>query len=38
LFSDGDMLVVPQAGELDITTEFGKMKVNPNQICVIQQV
>ena len=22
--SDGDLLVVPQQGELDITTEFGK--------------
>lgn len=30
-------LVVPQKGTLDITTEFGKIKVAPNEICVIQQ-
>ena len=30
-------IAVPQVGELDITTEFGKMKVAPNEICVIQQ-
>ncbi|XP_055386481.1 homogentisate 1,2-dioxygenase [Condylostylus longicornis] len=35
--SDGDFLIVPQCGVLDITTEFGKMKVKPNEICVIQQ-
>jgi len=35
--SDGDFLIVPQQGELDITTEFGKMLVRPNEICVIQQ-
>ncbi len=34
--SDGDFLVVPQQGELHITTEMGKMKVEPNEICVIQ--
>lgn len=28
--------VVPQQGEILITTEFGKMKVEPNEICVIQ--
>ena len=28
--------VVPQTGTLDITTEFGKMTVEPNEICVIQ--
>lgn len=28
---------VPQQGALDITTEFGKMRVQPNEICVIQQ-
>lgn len=27
---------VPQQGSLMITTEFGKMKVSPNEICVIQ--
>ncbi|KAJ8315529.1 hypothetical protein KUTeg_007679 [Tegillarca granosa] len=35
--SDGDFLIVPQKGSLLITTEFGKMKVDPNEICVIQQ-
>ena len=27
---------VPQKGVLMITTEFGKMEVKPNEICVIQ--
>ncbi|XP_034952142.1 homogentisate 1,2-dioxygenase isoform X2 [Chelonus insularis] len=35
--SDGDFLIVPQLGTLIITTEFGKMQVEPNEICVIQQ-
>ncbi|KAL1920979.1 uncharacterized protein VTP21DRAFT_11614 [Calcarisporiella thermophila] len=35
--SDGDFLIVPQLGALDITTEFGKMLVRPNEICVIQR-
>lgn len=35
--SDGDFLIVPQQGPLLITTEFGRMKVDPNEICVIQQ-
>lgn len=35
--SDGDFLIVPQEGELAITTEFGKMTVGPNEICVIQK-
>uniref|UniRef100_A0A8C6UR79 Homogentisate 1,2-dioxygenase n=1 Tax=Neogobius melanostomus TaxID=47308 RepID=A0A8C6UR79_9GOBI len=35
--SDGDFLIVPQQGNLLITTEFGKMMVEPNEICVIQQ-
>uniref|UniRef100_A0AAR2K030 Homogentisate 1,2-dioxygenase n=1 Tax=Pygocentrus nattereri TaxID=42514 RepID=A0AAR2K030_PYGNA len=35
--SDGDFLIVPQKGEILITTEFGKMMVEPNEICVIQQ-
>ncbi|KAG1681783.1 Homogentisate 1,2-dioxygenase [Nymphon striatum] len=34
--SDGDLLIVPQTGVLTIKTEFGIMKVHPNQICVIQ--
>jgi len=35
--SDGDFLIVPQEGKLIITTEFGRMTVKPNEICVIQQ-
>ncbi|KAF1798758.1 homogentisate 1,2-dioxygenase [Mucor lusitanicus] len=35
--SDGDFLIVPQQGVLDIFTEFGKMKVAPNEIAVIQR-
>ena len=30
------LLSVPQQGTLYITTEFGKMKVEPMEICVIQ--
>ena len=29
-------LTVPQKGTLRITTEFGKMTVGPEEICVIQ--
>ncbi|KAK9887839.1 hypothetical protein WA026_000149 [Henosepilachna vigintioctopunctata] len=35
--SDGDFLIVPQHGNLRIKTEFGKLTVEPNEICVIQQ-
>ena len=35
--ADGDFLIVPQQGTLVITTEFGKMTVAPNEICVIQR-
>jgi homogentisate 1,2-dioxygenase len=35
--ADGDFLIVPQSGALHITTEFGKLDVAPNEICVIQQ-
>mmetsp|Transcript_34983 Transcript_34983/g.93627 ORF Transcript_34983/g.93627 Transcript_34983/m.93627 type:complete len:289 (-) Transcript_34983:792-1658(-) len=35
--SDGDMLIVPQVGTLDITTEFGKIMLAPHEICVIQR-
>lgn len=35
--SDGDLLIVPQEGELAITTEMGRLRVAPNEICVIQQ-
>ena len=38
LISDGDLLLVPQSGELNITTEMGRMRVRPNNIAVIQQV
>ena len=33
--ADGDFLVVPQHGTLDIQTELGKMLVRPNEICVL---
>lgn len=33
--SDGDMLVVPQTGALDIETEMGRLLVRPNEICVL---
>ncbi|CAI2180237.1 12517_t:CDS:10 [Funneliformis geosporum] len=33
--SDGDFLIVPQHGKLDITTEFGRLMVSPNEIVVI---
>ncbi|XP_051158782.1 homogentisate 1,2-dioxygenase isoform X1 [Leptopilina boulardi] len=35
--SDGDFLIVPQLGVLQITTEFGRMRCEPNEICVIQR-
>uniref|UniRef100_A0A4W3GVS1 Homogentisate 1,2-dioxygenase n=1 Tax=Callorhinchus milii TaxID=7868 RepID=A0A4W3GVS1_CALMI len=35
--SDGDFLLVPQKGNLLVTTEFGKLLVEPNEICIIQQ-
>ncbi|KAG5864304.1 hypothetical protein JTB14_002781 [Gonioctena quinquepunctata] len=35
--ADGDFLIVPQIGDLQITTEFGKLLVKPNEIVVIQQ-
>lgn len=37
-FIDENVLpAVPQLGALLITTEFGKMRCEPNEICVIQQ-
>jgi homogentisate 1,2-dioxygenase len=33
--SDGDMLIVPQSGTLNVTTEAGRMQVPPGAICVI---
>ena len=35
--SDGDFLIVPQQGVLDVTTEFGRMRVEPQEIVVVQQ-
>lgn len=35
--ADGDFLIVPQLGALDIVTEFGKMHVAPGEICVVQR-
>lgn len=31
------VFLVPQQGTLDIKTEFGRLTVAPNEICVIQQ-
>jgi hypothetical protein len=36
--SDGDFLIVPQQGALDIVTEFGRLLVGPCEIVVIQVV
>ncbi|KAI9840634.1 MAG: hypothetical protein M1837_001403 [Sclerophora amabilis] len=33
--ADGDLLIVPQHGVLDIQTEFGPLLVRPNEIAVI---
>lgn len=33
--SDGDLIIVPQAGTLRITTEFGRLTVGSKEICVI---
>lgn len=33
--ADGDFLIVPQHGVLDIQTELGRFIVRPNEICVI---
>ncbi|KAK2025125.1 homogentisate 1,2-dioxygenase [Colletotrichum zoysiae] len=35
--SDGDWLIVPQQGALDIQTEFGFLHVQPGEICAIQR-
>ncbi|BGP23639.1 homogentisate 1,2-dioxygenase [Rhodotorula toruloides] len=35
--NDGDMLIVPQQGRLDIQTELGHLMVSPGEICVIQR-
>lgn len=33
--ADGDLLIVPQEGKLYVTTEFGRLTVEPLEICVI---
>ncbi|CAN5413194.1 homogentisate 1,2-dioxygenase [soil metagenome] len=33
--ADGELLIVPQEGRLEITTEFGVVALEPLQICVI---
>jgi homogentisate 1,2-dioxygenase len=33
--SDGDMLILPQEGRLDIQTEFGKLMVRPGELVVV---
>lgn len=33
--ADGEFLIVPQSGALDIETEMGHILVRPNEICVI---
>ncbi|OBZ75030.1 Homogentisate 1,2-dioxygenase, partial [Grifola frondosa] len=35
--SDGDYLIVPQQGRLDIQTEVGKLVVEPGELVVIQR-
>ena len=35
--ADGDFLIVPQQGALNIQTEFGKLFVQPGEIVVIQK-
>ncbi|KAK0218303.1 homogentisate 1,2-dioxygenase [Armillaria nabsnona] len=35
--SDGDMLVAPQQGRLDVQTEFGRIMVRPGEFMVIQK-
>ena len=32
---DGDFLILPQQGRLDIQTELGRMMVRPGELCVI---
>lgn len=33
--SDGDLLLLPITGVLDVVTEFGKMMVGPGDVCVL---
>lgn len=34
--NDGDFLILPQKGRLDIQTELGRLMVAPGELCVIQ--
>ncbi|KAI9740605.1 MAG: hypothetical protein M1834_005186 [Cirrosporium novae-zelandiae] len=34
--NDGDMLILPQEGRLDIQTEFGRMRVRPGELAILQ--
>ncbi|KEY73067.1 hypothetical protein S7711_06139 [Stachybotrys chartarum IBT 7711] len=34
--NDGDMLILPQEGRLDIQTEFGRLMVRPGELFVVQ--
>lgn len=35
--SDGDILILPEKGELDVVTEMGRMQVRPGEVCCIQR-
>ncbi|TFK73253.1 homogentisate 1,2-dioxygenase [Pluteus cervinus] len=35
--NDGDMLILPEQGRLDVQTEFGKLMVRPGELLVIQR-
>lgn len=35
--SDGDLLIVPQEGAILVKTEFGLLRVEPLEICVVQR-
>jgi len=35
--NDGDFLILPQQGRLDVQTEFGKLMVRPGELLVIQR-
>ncbi|KAI0710241.1 homogentisate 1,2-dioxygenase [Earliella scabrosa] len=35
--SDGDFLILPQQGRMDIQTEFGKLMVRPGELVVVQR-
>lgn len=35
--NDGDFLILPQEGRMELQTEFGKMMVRPGELAVIQR-